>query len=44
MAVAALGFLPPLAGAVVQGVIDVAVILNGLRALTGGSAEERSSA
>ena len=33
MAGAALGYLPPLAGAVLQEVIDVAVILNALRAL-----------
>jgi heavy metal translocating P-type ATPase len=33
MLVAALGYLPPIAGALVQEVIDVAVILNALRAL-----------
>ncbi len=33
MAVAALGYLPPVAGALVQEGIDVAVILNALRAL-----------
>jgi cation transport ATPase len=33
MAAAALGFLPPVAGALTQEVIDVAVILNALRAL-----------
>lgn len=33
MAAAAIGWLPPLAGAVVQEVIDVVVILNALRAL-----------
>jgi len=33
MAVAAFGFLPPLLGAVIQEVIDVAVIANALRAL-----------
>jgi len=33
MGVAALGYLPPLAGAVLQEAIDVAVILNALRAL-----------
>jgi iron-sulfur cluster repair protein YtfE (RIC family) len=33
MAAAALGYLPPLAGAVLQEAIDVAVILNALRAL-----------
>ena len=36
MAVAALGFLPPIAGALTQEVIDVAVILNALRALAPG--------
>ncbi|HYU32370.1 MAG TPA: heavy metal translocating P-type ATPase [Thermoanaerobaculia bacterium] len=36
MLVAAAGFLPPLAGAVFQEAIDVAVILNALRALTPG--------
>jgi heavy metal translocating P-type ATPase len=34
MAFAALGFLPPVAGALVQEGVDVAVILNALRALT----------
>ena len=34
MAFAAFGFLPPIAGAVTQEIIDVAVILNALRALT----------
>jgi P-type E1-E2 ATPase len=39
MVVAAFGYLPPLAGALFQEAIDVAVILNALRALTpGGSA------
>jgi hypothetical protein len=33
MTVAALGYLPPLAGAVVQEVIDVFIIINALRAL-----------
>jgi cation transport ATPase len=33
MAVAALGYLPPVAGAITQEAIDVAVILNALRAL-----------
>ena len=33
MGAAALGYLPPLAGAILQEVIDVAVILNSLRAL-----------
>lgn len=36
MVVAAFGFLPPVWGAVLQEVIDVAVILNALRALTPG--------
>lgn len=36
MLLAAFGLLPPLVGAVVQEVIDVAVILNALRALGGG--------
>jgi len=36
MILAAAGFLPPLAGAVFQEAIDVAVILNALRALGGG--------
>jgi heavy metal translocating P-type ATPase len=36
MVAAALGFLPPAAGALLQEGIDVAVILNALRALTGG--------
>jgi heavy metal translocating P-type ATPase len=36
MVVAAAGYLPPVAGALVQEAIDVAVILNALRALTGG--------
>ncbi len=36
MVVAAFGFLPPLAGALFQEVIDVAVILNALRALGPG--------
>ncbi len=35
MGAAALGYLPPVAGALAQEVIDVAVILNALRALTG---------
>jgi heavy metal translocating P-type ATPase len=37
MIVAAFGYLPPLAGALFQEAIDVAVILNALRALTPGS-------
>ncbi|MFG1432045.1 heavy metal translocating P-type ATPase [Xanthobacter sp. V2C-8] len=36
MIAAAFGWLPPVAGAVTQEVIDVAVILNALRALTAG--------
>ncbi|NJC72441.1 cadmium-translocating P-type ATPase [Planosporangium thailandense] len=36
MAVAAAGFLPPVAGALLQEAIDVAVIVNALRALRGG--------
>ena len=35
MAFAAAGYLPPVAGAIFQEVIDVAVILNALRALGG---------
>jgi soluble P-type ATPase len=38
MAIAAAGWLPPAAGALLQEGIDVAVILNALRALTGGRA------
>lgn len=38
MAIAALGFLPPIAGALTQEVIDLAVILNALRALSPGRA------
>jgi cation transport ATPase len=34
MGVAAAGYLPPVQGALLQEVIDVAVILNALRALT----------
>ena len=40
MVVAALGYLTPVRGALVQEVIDVAVILNALRALTAGPGEE----
>jgi heavy metal translocating P-type ATPase len=36
MALAAVGYLPPVGGALFQEVIDVAVILNALRALRGG--------
>jgi cation transport ATPase len=35
MAFAALGFIPPIYGALLQEGIDVAVILNALRALRG---------
>jgi cation transport ATPase len=35
MVVAAAGYLPPVAGALFQEVIDLAVILNALRALRG---------
>lgn len=38
MAVAAAGYLPPVAGALLQEGIDIAVILNALRALGGGTA------
>jgi heavy metal translocating P-type ATPase len=40
MAVAAAGWLPPAAGALLQEGIDVAVILNALRALRGSRADE----
>jgi len=40
MVVAAFGYLPPVLGALVQEVIDVAVILNALRALGGRSSLE----
>ncbi len=40
MAIAALGWLPPAAGALLQECIDVAVILNALRALRGNPAVE----
>ena len=39
MIFAALGHLTPVAGALAQEAIDVAVILNALRSLGGGSAE-----
>lgn len=42
MVVAALGWLPPVAGALVQEGIDVAVILNALRALTIGRRARRA--
>jgi len=38
MVIAALGFMPPAAGALLQEGIDVAVILNALRALRGNPA------
>jgi hypothetical protein len=38
MAIAAIGYLPPIAGALTQEVIDVGVILNALRALSPGRA------
>jgi len=41
MVAAAFGYLPPIAGALVQEVIDVAVILNALRALTDRRARRR---
>ena len=40
MALAAVGWLPPAAGALIQEAIDVAVILNALRALRGGGVGE----
>ena len=46
MGIAAIGFLPPIAGALTQELIDVVVILNALRALTpaGKSAREKMPA
>jgi cation transport ATPase len=41
MIFAAFGYLPPALGAVVQEVIDLAVILNALRALKGRRAKDR---
>ncbi len=41
MGVAAFGYLPPVAGALLQEAIDVAVILNALRALGGGLQRRR---
>jgi len=41
MTFAAIGWLPPVAGALTQEAIDVAVILNALRALSGGRANGR---
>jgi heavy metal translocating P-type ATPase len=43
MVVAALGYLPPVAGALLQEVIDVAVILNALRALRGPGSQVDAS-
>ena len=40
MVVAAFGYLPPVEGALLQEVIDVAVILNALRALGGGTGRQ----
>lgn len=42
MIVAAFGFLPPVAGAILQELIDVAVILNALRALGGDGLRQTS--
>jgi heavy metal translocating P-type ATPase len=42
MIIAAFGFLPPVAGAILQELIDVAVILNALRAL-GGDGERQTN-
>ena len=44
MVIAALGWLPPAAGALLQEGIDVAVILNALRALRGNPAVEVAAA
>jgi soluble P-type ATPase len=43
MGFAAFGFLPPVAGALTQEVIDVAVILNALRALSPGHKSSRAT-
>ena len=43
MIAAAFGYLPPVAGALTQEVIDVAVILNALRALGGGLPMQRTT-
>lgn len=43
MVLATFGVLPPVAGAIFQEAIDVAVILNALRALTGGEIPRRTS-
>jgi heavy metal translocating P-type ATPase len=44
MGLAAAGFLPPVAGALLQEAIDVVVILNALRALSGGVDRRRGAA
>ncbi len=44
MVLATFGLLPPVAGAIFQEAIDVAVILNALRALTGGDLPKSSVA
>ncbi|HEX8544799.1 MAG TPA: heavy metal translocating P-type ATPase [Pseudomonas sp.] len=44
MLAAALGYLPPLYGAILQELIDVATILNALRALGGGSGSQTKDA
>ena len=41
MGFAAAGYLPPVAGAILQEVIDLAVILNALRALRGRARSQR---
>lgn len=43
MIVAAFGYLPPVAGALVQEAIDIAVIVNALRALGGGRAARKNT-
>ena len=43
MVLTAFGVLPPIAGAVFQEAIDVAVILNALRALQGGRVRQGNS-
>ena len=40
MVAAAMGFIPPVAGALLQEGIDLAVIINALRASTGRSVQE----
>jgi heavy metal translocating P-type ATPase len=44
MAVASFGYIPPIMGALLQEVIDVAVILNALRAAFGGTGPETPAA